>query len=147
MSICSGGVDGTPRGMEYPRDMILHTIRRNLPRLGRFHAALFVLLWATMVASPCVMAMQGEVEPIAAHDCPHCPPEPCHETTAPADCDQPDPADRLRSADTSPQLLTLPTDASEVLAPEPTAGPAPPYASAHSRDGPRRHLLHVRFNE
>lgn len=127
--------------------MLLHTIRRNLPRLGRFNAALFVLLWATMVATPCVMAMQGELEPIAAHDCPHCPPQPCHSSTAPPDCDEPEPADRLRSLDASQHVLVLPIDTIDALASAPLVRVAPPYERARSRDGPRAHLLHVRFDE
>lgn len=127
--------------------MLLHTIRRNLPRLGRFHAALFVVLWATMVASPCVMAMQGKAEPVMAHDCPHCPPKPCHESTTSPDCDETDPADRLRTIDGSQLVLALPAGAPDETSPTPAARAAPPGTQVRNRDGPRPHLLHVRFDE
>ena len=125
----------------------MHTIRRHLPGLGRFHAALFVLLWATMVATPCVMAVQVEPEPMAAHDCPHCPPQPCHEQASPTDCDESEPADRLRSVDTSPLAIALPAHSPIPQGTEIDARAAPPAAHARSRDGPRPHLLHVRFDE
>ncbi len=125
----------------------MHTIRRHLPGLGRFHAALFVLLWATMVATPCVMAVQVEPEPMAAHDCPHCPPQPCHEQASPTDCDETEPADRLRSIDTTQFSIAVPVEAPVAPPDELDARAAPPAAQARSRDGPRPHLLHVRFDE
>jgi hypothetical protein len=79
--------------------MVLHRLRRHLPRLARAHAVLFLVLWAVVVATPCVMAMQAEPAPMAGHDCPHCPPEPCHDRAVPTDCDHADPADRTRSVD------------------------------------------------
>lgn len=126
----------------------MHTIRRHLPGLGRFHAALFVLLWATMVASPCVMAMQADSGPVRPHDCcPDCPPQPCHEQASPTDCDESEPADRLRSVDTSPLAIALPAHSPIPQGTEIDARAAPPAAHARSRDGPRPHLLHVRFDE
>ncbi|MBY6204487.1 hypothetical protein [Halomonas denitrificans] len=127
--------------------MVLHALRRRSSRVSRVLAMLFVVLWAAIVATPCVMAMQAEPEPHAAHDCPHCPPTPCHEPAAPADCDETDPADRLRSADTSPFAVALPGDAPATPPAGFAARLAPAGAHALSRDGPRPHLLHVRFDE
>lgn len=127
--------------------MFLHAIRRNLPRLGRFHAALFVVLWATMAATPCVMAMQGEPEPSRTHDCPHCPPKPCHELASPAECDTPEPADRLRSVDASQFAAALPAGAIGIAEDRPLRSAVPSATGQRCRAGPRPHLLHLRFDE
>ncbi len=127
--------------------MVLHFLRRHQPRISRALALLFVVLWSAVVATPCVMAMQADPERPAAHDCPHCPPKPCHDSVSPPDCDDDEPADRLRTVDTSTLAIALPASAT---APNPTrlgVGAAPPAAHAPSRDGPRPHLLHVRFDE
>jgi len=138
---------GTVSPLEYPKIMILHRLRRNLPRLARVHAALFVVLWATVVATPCVMAMQAEPPAMAGHDCPHCPPQPCHDLAISPDCDHADPADRTRSVDPGQFVVALPYEPVDV---EPgwlrsRDGPLPLSVSA--RAGPRPHLLHVRFDE
>lgn len=127
--------------------MLLHRLRRQLPRLARVHAVLFVVLWAAVAATPCVMAMQDEPPAMAGHDCPHCPPKPCHESVGPPDCDDPEPADRVRSVDPGQYAHALPAepmadDASFVLQRE-----GPPRSTVQARAGPRPHLLHVRFDE
>lgn len=127
--------------------MVLHRLRRHLPRLARIHAALFVVLWATVVATPCVMAMQAEPAPMAAHDCPHCPPKPCHETAGPQDCDELEPADRLRSIDPGQFTLALTSELPGAASPVVLQRDGPPASNVRARAGPRPHLLHVRFDE
>jgi hypothetical protein len=124
----------------------MHRLRRHSDRLARISAGLFVLVWLTVVATPCAIAMQfGQVP--ADHDCPHCPPAPCHEIE-PADCNVPDSLDSPRMSDKSPQLevplvrppMVLFADQPDVfgMLDPPSAGPPhrpPPY------------LLTVRFKE
>ena len=127
--------------------MLLHRLRRNAPRLARLSAGLFVVLWATLVATPCVMAMQAEPPAMAGHDCPHCPPKPCHDQAGPPDCDDAEPADRTRSIDPGQFALALPADPADAGAPFVLQRDGPPRSTAQARAGPRAHLLHVRFDE
>lgn len=127
--------------------MFLHCLRRNLPRLARVHAALFVVLWATLVATPCVMAVQAEPPAMAGHDCPHCPPQPCHDQVGPPDCDDAEPADRTRSVDPGQFTLALPTQPADADAPFVLQRDGPPLPKQQARAGPRPHLVHVRFDE
>ncbi|NKI36189.1 hypothetical protein HFP89_13545 [Wenzhouxiangella sp. XN79A] len=127
--------------------MVLHRIRRLLPRLARFHAVLFVVLWATVVATPCVMAMQSEPPPMATHDCPHCPPQPCHDQAGPPDCDEAEPADRARSVDPGQFVMVLPSASADAVPRGSLQRDGPPPLSALARAGPRPHLVHVRFDE
>ena len=138
---------GTSRGLEYPNVMILHRLRRHLPRLARVHAGLFVVLWATVVATPCVMAMQDEPPPMAMHDCPHCPPQPCHDQAGPPDCDDAEPADRTRSVDPTQFVVVLPAEPAGLDTTGSLQRDGPRPRSAQARAGPRPHLLHVRFDE
>ncbi|MBS3744860.1 MAG: hypothetical protein KGY48_10955 [Wenzhouxiangellaceae bacterium] len=125
---------------------ILHRIRRCSGTLARVNTALFVLVWLSIVVAPCAMAMQAGVS-APDHDCPHCPPRPCHEV-APEDCDAPDSLDspRLAEKTNALELLHLRPVAHVI---EPSAQPviAFPRALPPVRAGPRAHLVHVQFNE
>lgn len=125
---------------------VLHRIRRCSGTLARVNAALFVLVWLSIVVAPCAMAMQAGVS-APEHECPHCPPRPCHEV-APEDCDAPDSLDSPRLADKTNalELLQLRPVADVV---EPSAQPviASPRALPPVRAGPRAHLVHAQFNE
>jgi hypothetical protein len=125
---------------------LMHRLRRRSDRLARFSAGVFVLVWLAIVATPCAMAMQfGEMP--ADHDCPHCPPAPCHEL-APEDCKAPESVDSPRLSDKTPQF-----DAA--AGPPLAAAPAPARATRgwarppafSSRAGPPPYLLHLRFLE
>lgn len=123
----------------------MHRIRRRSDRLAQLSAGLFVLVWLSLAAAPCVMAMELQQAP--DHDCPHCPPAPCHEV-APDDCDEPDSLDGLRAGDSTPSVLapppaTIPADAApRRIATQHASRRQPP-----ARAGPRPHLVNVQFNE
>jgi len=125
---------------------ILQRIRRRSGTLARFNIALFGLVWLSIVAAPCAMAMQAGLT-AAEHDCPHCPPRPCHEVAS-DDCDAPDALESPRLADKThaPDLLNL---KSPLLAAEPSTRPTvvAPRSLPPARAGPRAHLVHVQFNE
>lgn len=124
---------------------IMHGIRRRSDRLARISAGLFVLVWLSLAAAPCVMAMTMGTAP--KHDCPHCPPTPCHES-APETCDDPGSLDALRLSDANPTVLAPPAAIASPVFPLPaettrdTGSGLPP-----SRAGPRAHLLKATFNE
>lgn len=127
--------------------MTLSIIRRNLQRLARFNLALFVVCWAVVMVSPCVMAMQLDDSPMSSHDCPHCPPQPCHGPVVKADCNEPEPQDRPRSVDSSEFLLEFPVLIETIVFEPDRQISHLHYPSALARDGPRTHLLYVRFDE
>ncbi len=102
-----------------------------------------VILAATM---PCAMALVELPDDKDVHDCPHCPPEPCHEVSGPDNCDSLNPADKPRNdsgADhpATLQFFGIATRKSPTRLQTGAIGPAP------ARDGPRRHLILVTFNE
>jgi len=92
------------------------------------------------------MAMHAEI-PAPAHDCPHCPPQPCHEME-PQDCDAPDSLDSLRAVDKTETIDLLPPQA---VAPALFDAADPTHAAIVSlppvRAGPRPHLVNAQFNE
>jgi len=124
----------------------MHFIRRHVRVLARANAALFVLVWLSIVIAPCAMAMQAGVS-APEHDCPHCPPEPCREV-APEDCDAPESLDSPRLGDKT-SSLDLPHPGPVVHAIGPSVQPAivSPHPLPPVRAGPRAHLVHVQFNE
>ncbi len=122
---------------------LISKIRDRLPRLARASGALFVVFWIGLAAAPCALAM---LVPETGHDCPHCPPVPCHEVQS-DDCDYSESLDAPRASEKSPLeiLAVLPSDL------ETTPG-RPIYAVAiavppPARAGPRLHLVHTRFDE
>ncbi|HKL54225.1 MAG TPA: hypothetical protein VJ902_09710 [Wenzhouxiangellaceae bacterium] len=125
---------------------ILHRIRRRSGGLSRVNLALFALVWLSIVVAPCAMAMQVDV-PAPAHDCPHCPPQPCHETE-PQDCDAPDSLDSLRLVDKTETITLLPP---QTVAPALFDAADTTHAAIVSvppvRAGPRPHLVNAQFNE
>jgi len=124
----------------------LHRIRRGSSGLSRVNLALFALVWLSIVVAPCAMAMQVDVR-APAHDCPHCPPQPCHEME-PQDCDAPDSLDSLRLVDKTETINLLPPQA---VAPQLFDAADPTHAAIVSlppvRAGPRPHLVNAQFNE
>lgn len=125
---------------------ILHRIGHYSGTLARINLVLFVLVWLSIVAAPCAMAMQAGMA-ATEHDCPHCPSRPCHEMT-PKDCEAPDSLDSARLSDKANALDLL------VLRPalpafKPSTQPAifAPRALPPVRAGPRPHLVHAQFNE
>lgn len=125
---------------------VLHRIRCCSGTLSRVNLALFVLVWLSIVIAPCAMAMQaGAKAPV--HDCPHCPPNPCHEA-APEDCDTPDSLDSLRIIEKSEAIALLPPRAFEPVYFVSTARvQQAPVNLPPVRAGPRPHLVHAQFNE
>jgi len=130
------------RGLSF----VLNRFRKQARTLARINLALFALVWLSAVAAPCAMAMQVEIAKSHTHECPRCPPQPCHEAE-PADCQTADTEGWL-SADKTPfgALLAFPTPARDLrsggLALRPDTA-----VRALSRAGPRAHLLHAQFNE
>ncbi|MDT8410511.1 MAG: hypothetical protein RQ741_13010 [Wenzhouxiangellaceae bacterium] len=126
---------------------LMHAIRRYASPLARLNAALFVLMWLSIIAAPCVMAMQVD-ELAQDHDCPHCPPTPCQDMRA-TDCDEFSGLDKQRPADPT-QTVTLAAPAPFAMVFDPRASAAaqhPIAALPPSRAGPRPHLIHAQFNE
>jgi len=126
---------------------MLHRIRGNSGRLARVNLTLFTLVWLSIAAAPCVLAMQLGADQSHEHQCPHCPPQPCHEVQ-PDDCDPPDSLDSVRTLDSSQSVAALlPATAFDgVFEPRPAAVDRA-AARPPARAGPRAHLLHVQFNE
>ncbi|MDT8437871.1 MAG: hypothetical protein RQ729_02540 [Wenzhouxiangellaceae bacterium] len=126
---------------------MLHCIRTRAAGLARLHLALFALVWLSIVAAPCAMAMQLDAAVDHAHSCPHCPPKPCHEVQ-PDDCDEPDSLDSLRLAESSAQSLAPPVSTPPAAADARRTHHAVAYVGAPPvRDGPRAHLINAQFNE
>lgn len=125
---------------------LLHHIRRRSGTLSRVNLALFVLVWLSVVAAPCAMAMQAGAS-APEHACPHCPPKPCDDV-APQDCDTPDSLDSLRVIDKVQAIALLPPRAFEpvLFVSTARAQPAPSFLPP-VRAGPRPHLVHAQFNE
>lgn len=124
---------------------MIHRIRKYSATLARLNAGLFFVVWMATVIAPCAMAMQqgnGQDN----HDCPHCPPPPCHELE-PEQCDEPDPLELPRFAENvksfgPPSIVPAWTTTASTVAYPPTARARPPV-----RAGPRVHLLHAQFDE
>ncbi len=125
---------------------LLFHVRRSAATLSRVNLALFALVWLSIVVAPCAMAMSLAAE-VPEHDCPHCPPKPCHEV-APEQCDEPDGLDWPRLADPTQSVL-LPATEAALFIPIALARAASNLASQlpPARAGPRAHLLHQQFNE
>jgi|GEM_PF-1116382 len=133
------------RGLRIGPMGAMNVIQRHSSKLARVNLALFALVWLSMVAAPCVMAMQ--VEQAGGHDCPHCPPPPCHEV-APDDCDSPDSIDGLRAGDQLKSFELAPLAAPAfALDAEPGLESATLFHTPPARAGPRLHLIHTRFIE
>lgn len=125
---------------------VLHRIRRRSSGLSRASLALFALVWLSIVIAPCAMAMQIDV-PAPAHDCPHCPPQPCHELE-PQDCDAPDSLDSLRLVDKTETISLVPPKAFEpALFDSSNMAHAGIVSLPPVRAGPRTHLVNAQFNE
>jgi len=99
-----------------------------------------------VVTAPCAMALVDIQDAASGHDCPHCPPEPCHDDGGANECDSFKPADKPRNDSGADSPAMLPPVGFVVHERPPrlhTAAIGPPPA----RDGPRRHLILVTFNE
>jgi len=114
----------------------------------RLHWVLVAFCTTVILAAttPCAMALAETPDTIGVHDCPHCQPEPCHEASGPDGCDSLNPADKPRNdsgADNTAILQPFGIATRERPARLQTGATGPPPA----RDGPRRHLILVTFNE
>jgi len=140
-------------------------LRQHLSGLAAAAACSHLLLWLALALSPCLMAMPsmaldahhadpGQVDIVMGssdmdHDCGHCPPVACDQVRADLlshDCDSiqtlippGSPLDDLDAAAISDFTLAV-TPATTVQSN--SAHYSPPL-----RAGPRRHLLHLKFNE
>lgn len=124
---------------------MLENIRKHYQLLSRINLGLFALVWVSVVASSCVMAMDAG-DTASHHDCPHCPPAPCMEIQ-PADCEQ---SDSLETPLNGDQLQKIAFAAPISDIPVNTQRPAPLRyysVSPPPRAGPRTHLIHAQFNE
>jgi len=120
-----------------------------MTRTARLSLGLFVVLWIGMVIAPCAMAHVGSdsAPQDSHHDCPHCPPKPCHQKAEPVDCDDTEPADRLRSLDSGQFVALLSDETASAMDdwPDRSLGSMP--STVQARDGPRTHLIFQRFKE
>ena len=125
---------------------LIARIRRSAPTLARIHLALFALVWLSVVIAPCAMAMQLQTVD-HAHECPHCPPRPCHEVE-PEQCEAPDSIDTPRLGETQ-QVDLAPPGAAFTLSPSRVSGTSSGHTvqAPPARAGPRLHLLESRFDE
>lgn len=125
----------------------LHRIRKHRQGLARLHLALFALVWVSLFSTTCALAMELEAAQGHHHDCPHCPPRPCHEVQ-PEECKAPDSLDSPRLSESSSQCMAPAAATSaptEIRIRDPQALAVVDHPPA--RAGPRAHLLHVQFNE
>lgn len=127
---------------------LINTLRSRRNRVARAGGGVFMVLWLCLVMAPCAAAMNAlEAGGMGDPDCPHCPPQPCHEVEA-EDCSYPDSLDAPRLGESGKlELAALPAFVPEVQA---FAGlPEIPYfvAVPPIRGGPRLHLKNVQFNE
>lgn len=122
---------------------LIRRIRSNERRLASAGGTAFLLLWLSLAAAPCALAM---VAADTGHDCPHCPPAPCHEMQS-DDCAYPESLDVPRAGDEIKLLfVALPS----AYAGSFQAGPVRPQAVRNPsiiHAGPRTHLLFQRFDE
>jgi hypothetical protein len=125
---------------------VMHRLRRHAERAARISAGLFVVVWLAMIATPCAIAMEfGEMP--AGHDCPHCPPVPCHEAD-PDDCAAPDSLDLPRLSEKSQSFELAPANPDPGVALVQSSRPGPTLATrSQPRAGPPPYLLHLRFRE
>ena len=127
---------------------LITALRSRKSRLTRASGGVFVVLWLALVMAPCAAAMNapdfgGAGEP----DCPHCPPQPCHEVQS-EDCSFPDSLDVPRLSDSEQlELPALPALIPEVRALAGLSEVSYFVATPPVRAGPRLHLLNVQFNE
>ncbi len=130
----------------HPAMFLMHRLRRHSDRLARISAGLFMVVWLAMVAAPCAIAMAfGEMP--AGHDCPHCPPVPCHEAE-PEDCAAPDSFDLPRLSEKTPSFDLAPPNPDPGAALVRSSRPAPTFVpQPQPRAGPPPYLLHLRFRE
>ena len=125
---------------------LLFRIRRSAATWSRVNLALFALVWLSIVIAPCAMVMEAQASP-SQHDCPHCPPQPCHEAAS-DQCDEPDSIDSPRLSDPGQWVLAPATRAMSSIAIDTTRASFSILAhSPPARAGPRIHLVHVRFHE
>lgn len=126
---------------------MLQRIRNHIRALAGIHLALFALAWLSVVAAPCAAAMQSAAMAETAHECPHCPPRPCHEVQ-PDDCAEPDSLDAPRAAEPSGQWLLPPVAMAWPVAELRGASHEHfDHRSPPARAGPRAHLFNAQFNE
>lgn len=122
----------------------LARLRTHTARWGGVAGVAFLAAWLGLVVAPCAMAMDLPA-PADAHDCPHCPPQPCHEAAG-TDCDPPDSLDAPRAGDDRPALALLPA-VPVVAAADAAVRTSIRSLSPPARAGPRLHLIHTRFDE
>lgn len=123
---------------------LINLIHSKSTRLASANTALFALLWIGLIVSPCVSAM---LVATSDHDCPRCPPPPCHEVQL-EQCEDPDSLDAPRAGEeVELPVLFLPAQAPAWAADVQPAHAAPPRPHAPIRAGPRPHLLFQTFNE
>ncbi len=154
-------IDKTPADSPMRYHMYMKMLRRQQTHMARCGSALLALLLLSATVSPCLQAMNAghdahqQAAQHAQHDseqhaCQHCPPAAC----AAAQADQ-----MLSHCDQPTQVLALffDHDQHELLAPA-IADWSIAYIPARTirpdrlpraldRFGPRRHLLHAKFNE
>lgn len=122
---------------------LIHWIRSSERRLASAGGVVFLLCWLGLAAAPCALAM---VAPDTGHDCPHCPPPPCHEMQA-GDCTYPDSLDLPRAGEEFTPVFALPPAPVDWTISATPVHPQPFHTGLAIRAGPRTHLFHQRFDE
>ena len=112
--------------------------------------AMLVAFCAVMIlaaTTPCAMAVDLPSGTEIKHDCPHCPPQPCHDASTDPDCDGLNPADKPRNDSGGDVVAAVAAHMSGATLPRPARAQAPAVGPPPVRDGPRRHLILATFNE
>ncbi len=138
-------------------------LRRHQQRMAACSAGGYLMLWLTLVFSPCLMAMPSlpavdhhagmpagtTTSAPAEHRCEHCPPVQCELTLADvltSDCDSVNAVLQATSPLDDAEQATA-DNSSLVLTQAPQFKHPYPYYQPPLRAGPRRHLLFQQFNE
>lgn len=127
---------------------LITTLRNRKNRLARAGGGVFVVLWLSLVLAPCAAAMSAmDSGGMSGPDCPHCPPEPCHEVQD-EECSFPDSLDVPRPGESGQfELVALPPAVPEVKTLAPLSEIPYFVATPPIRYGPRLHLKNVQFDE
>ncbi|MCP5202159.1 MAG: hypothetical protein H6977_19340 [Gammaproteobacteria bacterium] len=141
-------ITATPRPAQSPASgpSLLARLRARRRRLALCNLVFMLCGLLGLALAPC-QAMAGMQAGNAIHDCPDCPPAPCHDAQ-PAACPHESASDQTALPDL-PRLDLPPALPAAELAPAVpvVVAAAPPLARYGPAPGRRSHLVFLRFNE
>lgn len=136
----------TARHWRIPLTMNCHfTLHRHVRLRAMLVAFCAVMILAA--TTPCAMAADLPSGAEIGHDCPHCPPQPCHDASTDPDCDGLNPADKPRNDSGADVVAAVAALMPGAALPQPARVRATAVGPPPARDGPRRHLILATFNE